>query len=85
MHGSDMSFSENGCAASGDAGHVQSNHRYSDGDSVLYCIEGCAEFGLGAAQQLILHVQDQVSEFFLAAARSFGKVFLMIGSPNLAR
>jgi hypothetical protein len=80
-----MSFSENGCGASCAAGHVQSHRRRSEGDSVLCATEDCAEFGLGAARQSILHIQDQVSEFFLAAARSFGKVCLMVGSPILAR
>jgi hypothetical protein len=56
LYSSGMSFSKNGCRASGDAGHVQNNHRRSQGDSVLYSIENCVEFGWGAARQPILHV-----------------------------
>lgn len=59
-----MSFSEKGYGASGTAGHVQSHHRRPEGDSVLCATEDCAEFSLGAARQSILHIQDQVSEFF---------------------
>lgn len=85
LYGSNMSLSENSCGASGDAGDVQGNHGCSQRDSVLYSTENCAEFGLGAARQSILHVQNQVLEFFLAAARSFGKVCFMADSPMLAK
>ena len=80
-----MSFSKNGCGANGDAGYVQSNPCRSEGDSGLCSTRDWAEFGLRAARQSILHVQDQASEFFLAAARSFGKVCLMAGSPMRAK
>ena len=84
LHGSDMSFRKNGCGASAHAGHVQTDHRDSQRDSVLYSAEDHSDFR-GVARQSILHLPDQVLEFFLPAARSFGRVCLMVGNPILAK